>query len=70
MQPLAPLAYMMRVVLIQCSSTPTGCNPSGCSASRERKLAVLEVCKKYDILIFEGESRARCCSAHFADTCR
>ncbi|GFZ47143.1 hypothetical protein JCM24511_04886 [Saitozyma sp. JCM 24511] len=36
-------------------STPTGCNPSGCSASRERKLAVLEVCKKYDILIFEDD---------------
>jgi len=36
-------------------TNPTGCNPSGCSSSRERKLAVLGVCKKYDILIFEDD---------------
>ncbi|KAK4685239.1 tryptophan aminotransferase, partial [Tremellales sp. Uapishka_1] len=36
-------------------STPTGCNPSGCSASKERKLAVLQVCKKYGLLMFEDD---------------
>ena len=41
--------------LMRNSSCPTGCNPSGCSASKERKLEVLKVCKKYDLLIFEGE---------------
>ncbi|CAD6590091.1 MAG: hypothetical protein TREMPRED_005618 [Tremellales sp. Tagirdzhanova-0007] len=39
-------------------SCPTGCNPSGCSASKERKLEVLEVCRKYGLLMFEGESRS------------
>ncbi|RXK35822.1 tryptophan aminotransferase [Tremella mesenterica] len=34
-------------------SNPTGCNPSGCSASRERKLEVLEVCRKYNLLMIE-----------------
>lgn len=34
---------------------PVGCNPSGCSHSLERKRAVLEVCKKYNLLIMEGE---------------
>ncbi|OCF56309.1 tryptophan aminotransferase [Kwoniella mangroviensis CBS 10435] len=36
-------------------TSPTGSNPSGCSAPRERKLEVLEVCKKYNVLIFEGD---------------
>ncbi|KAL7421057.1 hypothetical protein Q5752_003941 [Cryptotrichosporon argae] len=36
-------------------SNPVGCNPSGCSASRERKLEVLAVAKKYDLLIFEDD---------------
>lgn len=36
------------------STNPIGCNPSGCSASRERKLEILEICKRYDILIIEG----------------
>lgn len=35
-------------------TSPIGSNPSGCSASKERKLEVLKVCKKYDVLIFEG----------------
>jgi len=39
------------------SVNPTGCNPSGCSHSLERKLAVLKVCKKYELLIMEGEPR-------------
>ncbi|WWD06909.1 hypothetical protein V865_005006 [Kwoniella europaea PYCC6329] len=36
-------------------TSPTGSNPSGCSAPRERKLEVLEVCKKYNVLIFEDD---------------
>ncbi|WWD21180.1 hypothetical protein CI109_105664 [Kwoniella shandongensis] len=36
-------------------TSPVGTNPSGCSATKERKLAVLEVCKKYDVLIFEDD---------------
>lgn len=36
-------------------STPVGCNPSGCSASKQRKLDVLNVMKKYDLLMMEGE---------------
>lgn len=36
-------------------STPVGCNPSGCSASKQRKLDVLAVMKKYDLLMMEGE---------------
>ena len=46
------------VKLTTSSSCPTGCNPSGCSASKERKLEVLEVCRKYGLLMFEGESRS------------
>lgn len=38
------------------STNPIGCNPSGCSASRERKLQILQICKRYDILIIEGTS--------------
>ncbi|CAK9781634.1 unnamed protein product [Cutaneotrichosporon oleaginosum] len=34
-------------------STPVGCNPSGCSASKQRKLDVLAVMKKYDLLMME-----------------
>jgi tryptophan aminotransferase len=41
-----------------CSTNPIGCNPSGCSAGRERKLAILKICKQYDILIIEGEKLA------------
>jgi len=37
------------------SVNPTGCNPSGCSHSVEKKLAILKVCKKYELLILEGE---------------
>ncbi|WWC91053.1 uncharacterized protein L201_005994 [Kwoniella dendrophila CBS 6074] len=36
-------------------TSPTGSNPSGCSAPRERKLEVLEVCKKYNVFIFEDD---------------
>ncbi|WVO22555.1 hypothetical protein I312_103833 [Cryptococcus bacillisporus CA1280] len=36
-------------------TSPIGSNPSGCSASKERKLEVLKVCKKYDVLIFEDD---------------
>ncbi|OCF35708.1 tryptophan aminotransferase [Kwoniella heveanensis BCC8398] len=36
-------------------TSPTGSNPSGCSQPRERKLEVLEVCKKNGILIFEDD---------------
>ncbi|WVF65403.1 hypothetical protein IAT40_000130 [Kwoniella sp. CBS 6097] len=36
-------------------TSPTGSNPSGCSQPRERKLEVLEVCKKYGVLIFEDD---------------
>lgn len=36
-------------------STPVGCNPSGCSSSKERKKEVLAVMKKYDLLMMEGE---------------
>ncbi|WVQ63748.1 uncharacterized protein L199_001901 [Kwoniella botswanensis] len=36
-------------------TSPTGSNPSGCSAPRERKLEVLEVCKKYNVMIFEDD---------------
>jgi len=38
------------------SCNPVGCNPSGCSATRERKLEILKIAKKYGILILEGES--------------
>lgn len=37
-------------------STPVGCNPSGCSSSAQRKLDVLQVMKKHDLLMMEGES--------------
>jgi len=37
------------------SCNPVGCNPSGCSATRERKLEILKIAKKYGILILEGE---------------
>lgn len=43
-------------VSLMSSTNPIGCNPSGCSAGRERKLAILEIAKKYDILIIEGVS--------------
>ncbi|WRT69201.1 uncharacterized protein IL334_006185 [Kwoniella shivajii] len=36
-------------------TSPIGSNPSGCSASRARKLEVLQVCKKYNVLIFEDD---------------
>lgn len=36
-------------------TNPVGCNPSGCSASRQRKLDVLAVCKKHNILIIEDD---------------
>ncbi|WWC63874.1 uncharacterized protein I303_106479 [Kwoniella dejecticola CBS 10117] len=36
-------------------TSPVGNNPSGCSAPRERKLEILEVCKKYNVLIFEDD---------------
>ena len=53
-------ASSMRLVsttLLQADSStnPIGCNPSGCSASRERKLEILEICKRYDVLIIEGK---------------
>lgn len=38
------------------SCNPVGCNPSGCSATKERKLEILKIAKKYGILILEGES--------------
>jgi len=34
---------------------PTGCNPSGCSASKQRKLDVLKVAKKYGLIILEDD---------------
>lgn len=34
---------------------PVGCNPSGCSATRERKLEILKIAKKYGILILEDD---------------
>lgn len=36
-------------------STPVGCNPSGCSSSAQRKLDVLKVMKKYDLLMMEDD---------------
>lgn len=36
-------------------STPVGCNPSGCSSSAQRKLDVLQVMKKHNLLMMEGE---------------
>ena len=36
------------------STNPVGGNPSGCSATVERKLEVLKLCAKYDLLIIEG----------------
>ncbi|KAL1407665.1 hypothetical protein Q8F55_007098 [Vanrija albida] len=36
-------------------STPVGCNPSGCSASAQRKRDVLQVMKKYDLLMMEDD---------------
>lgn len=35
-------------------STPVGCNPSGCSSSAQRKLDVLAVMKRHDLLMMEG----------------
>lgn len=37
------------------SCNPVGCNPSGCSATKERKLEILKIAKKYGILILEGK---------------
>lgn len=36
-------------------STPVGCNPSGCSASAQRKKDVLAVMKKHDLLMMEDD---------------
>lgn len=36
-------------------TVPVGGNPTGCSASVERKLEVLKVCKEHNILIIEDE---------------
>jgi hypothetical protein len=58
-------------VLTRPSVNPVGCNPSGCSHSKERKLAVLEICKKYNLLILEGASgsltRPVCLAADLPD---
>lgn len=37
-----------------CSCNPTGCNPSGCSSTKERKLEILKIAKRFGILILEG----------------
>lgn len=36
-------------------STPVGCNPSGCSASPQRKLDVLQVMQKHNLLMMEDD---------------
>ena len=48
-----PLIIAMKLII---SCNPVGCNPSGCSATKERKLEILKIAKKYGILILEGES--------------
>ncbi|WVO15334.1 hypothetical protein L204_102990 [Cryptococcus depauperatus] len=35
--------------------SPVGSNPTGCSVPRQRKLQVLQVCRKYGIMIFEDD---------------
>lgn len=43
-------------VLTEVSScNPTGCNPSGCSSTKERKLEILRIAKRFGILILEGK---------------
>lgn len=34
---------------------PVGSNPTGCSASKERKLEILKICSKHGILILEDD---------------
>lgn len=37
-------------------SIPTGSNPTGCSAPLERKLLILEIVRKYDLLLLEDDA--------------
>ena len=37
------------------STVPVGSNPTGCSASKERKLEILRICSKHEILIIEDD---------------
>jgi len=46
---------IIRFALLKCLffSIPTGQNPSGCTATLERREQIYSICSKYDILIFE-----------------
>lgn len=37
-------------------SSPTGSNPTGCSSPLSRKIAILAIARKYNLLIFEDDA--------------